>query len=141
MPGLAGRAPQTASGVGPGREEGVGAFPARVCGYRQCPTGCGPILPYGLGKITFSTGSADPKASFLKVLDGVALVRKKYNKTIVEVDGHTDSVGKPDYNQKLSERRATALAQSLIGKGIKQERTITVGAAETRPVASNVTES
>ena len=91
--------------------------------------------------ITFSTGSADLNASFLKVLDGVALVLKKYDKTIVEVDGHTDSVGKPDYNQKLSERRATAVAQSLIGKGIKQERTITVGAGETHPVASNDTES
>lgn len=91
--------------------------------------------------ITFSTASADLNASFLKVLDGVALVLKKYDKTIVEVDGHTDSVGKPDYNQKLSERRATAVAQSLIGKGIKQERTITVGAGETRPVASNDTES
>ncbi len=91
--------------------------------------------------ITFSTASADLNASFLKVLDGVALVLKKYDKTIVEVDGHTDSVGKPDYNQTLSERRATAVAQSLIGKGIKQERTITVGAGETRPVASNDTES
>lgn len=91
--------------------------------------------------ITFSTASADLNASFLKVLDGVALVLKKYDKTIVEVDGHTDSVGKPDYNQKLSERRATAVAQSLIGKGIKQERTIIVGAGETRPVASNDTES
>ena len=91
--------------------------------------------------ITFGTASADLNASFLKVLDGVALVLKKYDKTIVEVDGHTDSVGKPDYNQTLSERRATAVAQSLIGKGIKQERTITVGAGETRPVASNDTES
>jgi outer membrane protein OmpA-like peptidoglycan-associated protein len=91
--------------------------------------------------ITFSTGSAELSASFLKVLDGVALVLKKYDKTIVEVDGHTDSVGKSDYNQKLSERRATAVAQYLIGKGIKQERTITVGAGETHPVASNDTES
>lgn len=91
--------------------------------------------------ITFSSGSADLSASFLKVLDSVALVLKKYDKTIVEADGHTDSVGKPDYNQKLSERRATAVAQYLIGKGIKQERTITVGAGETHPVASNDTEA
>lgn len=91
--------------------------------------------------ITFSTGSADLSTSFLKVLDGVALVLKKYDKTIVEVDGHTDSVGKPDYNQKLSERRAGAVAQYLIGKGIKQERTITVGAGETHPVAGNDTEA
>ncbi|MEO8157150.1 MAG: OmpA family protein [Betaproteobacteria bacterium] len=93
------------------------------------------------GNITFSTASADMNASFFKVLDGVALVLKKYDKTIVEVDGHTDSVGKPDYNQKLSERRASAVAQYLISKGIKQERTITVGAGEMHPVASNDTEA
>ncbi len=93
------------------------------------------------GNITFSTASADMNASFFKVLDGVALVLKKYDKTIVEVDGHTDSVGKPDYNQKLSERRASAVAQYLISKGIKQERTLTVGAGEMHPVASNDTEA
>lgn len=93
------------------------------------------------GNITFMTGSADLNASFFRVLDGVALVLKKYDKTIVEVDGHTDSVGKPDYNQKLSERRANAVAQYLISKGIKQERTLTVGAGEMHPVASNETEA
>lgn len=91
--------------------------------------------------ITFTTGSADLSPSFPKVLDGVVMVLKKYEKTIVEADGHTDSVGKPDYNQALSERRATAVAQYLIGKGIKQERTIVIGAGENHPVASNNTDA
>lgn len=91
--------------------------------------------------ITFKTGSADMNASFFKVLDGVGLVLKKYDKTVIEVAGHTDSVGKTDYNQALSQRRAEAVGQYLIGKDIKQERIITIGGGENHPVASNDTES
>jgi len=91
--------------------------------------------------ITFKTGSADLNASFFKVLDGVALVLKKYDKTVIEVAGHTDSVGESDYNQALSERRANAVAQYMISKGIKQERIITIGGGENHPVASNDTEA
>ena len=91
--------------------------------------------------ITFRSGSADMNASFFKVLDGVALVLKKYDKSVIEVAGHTDSVGGTDYNQALSDRRAHAVAQYLISKGIKQERTITIGGGELHPVASNNTEA
>jgi outer membrane protein OmpA-like peptidoglycan-associated protein len=91
--------------------------------------------------ITFKTGSADLNASFFKVLDGVALVLKRYDKSVIEVAGHTDNVGKTDYNQALSERRANAVAQYLISKGIKQERVIPVGGGENHPVASNDTEA
>ena len=91
--------------------------------------------------ISFKTGSADLSASFFKVLDGVALVLKRYDKTVIEVAGHTDSVGGTDYNQALSERRAGAVAQYLTSKGIKQERIITIGGGENHPVASNDTEA
>ncbi len=91
--------------------------------------------------ITFSTGSANLNNSFFKVFDGVVLVLKKYEKTIIEVDGHTDSVGKPEYNQKLSEQRATAVVDYLASKGIKRERIITIGAGENHPVADNATEA
>ena len=72
---------------------------------------------------------------------GVALVLKKYDKTVIEVAGHTDSVGGTDYNQGLSERRAGTVAQYLVSKGIKQERIITIGGGENHPVASNDTEA
>lgn len=91
--------------------------------------------------ITFQSGKSQLNDSFLKVLDGVALVLKKYEKTIVEADGHTDSVGKPDYNQKLSEQRAGAVVNYLVSKGIRQERTITIGAGENHPVAGNDTDA
>jgi outer membrane protein OmpA-like peptidoglycan-associated protein len=89
--------------------------------------------------ITFSSGSSDLNASFFKVLDSVSLVVKKYDKTIVEFAGHTDSVGSEASNQALSERRANTVAQYLISKGLKNERVIVIGAGESRPVASNAT--
>jgi outer membrane protein OmpA-like peptidoglycan-associated protein len=91
------------------------------------------------GNITFKTDSSDLNADFFKVLDSVGLVLKEYNKTIVEVAGHTDSTGAAEYNQSLSERRAHTVATYLAGKGVMDQRIITVGAGETRPVATNDT--
>ena len=91
--------------------------------------------------ITFSSGSSDLNARFFRVLDSVSLVLKKYDKTIVEIAGHTDSVGSTASNQSLSERRANTVGQYLIGKGLNTERTIIIGAGETRPVASNDSET
>jgi outer membrane protein OmpA-like peptidoglycan-associated protein len=90
--------------------------------------------------ITFATDSSDLNAQFYNALDGVAMVLKEYEKTVVEVAGHTDSTGSDQYNQALSERRAQSVASYLGSHGVKQSRLITVGAGETRPVASNDTE-
>src|ERR1043166_7830347 len=91
------------------------------------------------GNITFATNSADINPSFYKVLNSVDVVLKEYDKTLVEVAGHTDSTGGAQHNQQLSERRANAVAQYLEGQGLRSDRVITVGAGETRPVASNDT--
>jgi outer membrane protein OmpA-like peptidoglycan-associated protein len=91
--------------------------------------------------ITFRTGSAELNDAFFKVLDGVVLVLKKYDKSVIEVAGHTDNVGAKEYNQSLSQRRAGSVAQNLTGKGITQERIITIGGGEDHPVADNGTES
>lgn len=89
--------------------------------------------------ITFATGSADLNARFFPVLDSVSKVVAKYNQTLVEVAGHTDSVGTAESNQTLSERRANTVAQYLVSKGIVRDRTIVVGAGENMPVADNST--
>ncbi len=89
--------------------------------------------------ITFATNSADLNASFFRVLDSVDIVLKKYEKTLVEVAGHTDNVGSDQANQALSERRANTVAQYLQAHGLRSDRLITVGAGETRPVATNDT--
>src|SRR6201996_5907942 len=91
------------------------------------------------GNITFKSDSSELDPSFFKVLNSVNIVVKKYNKTVVEVAGHTDSTGAPDYNQKLSERRANSVAQYLENQGLANNRVVTVGAGETRPVADNGT--
>jgi len=91
------------------------------------------------GNITFKSNSADLDPSFYKVLNSVNIVVKKYNKTVVEVAGHTDNTGSTEYNQKLSERRANAVAQYLESQGLANNRVVTIGAGETRPVADNST--
>lgn len=91
------------------------------------------------GNITFKSNSAELDPSFFKVLNSVNVVVKKYNKTVVEVAGHTDNTGAADYNQKLSERRADSVAQYLESQGLANNRVVTVGAGESRPIADNAT--
>jgi outer membrane protein OmpA-like peptidoglycan-associated protein len=91
--------------------------------------------------ITFATNSADLNAQFYSALDGVSMVLKEYNKTVIEVAGHTDSTGSDQYNQQLSQRRASAVAGYLGSHGVDGQRLMTVGAGETHPVASNDSEA
>jgi outer membrane protein OmpA-like peptidoglycan-associated protein len=92
------------------------------------------------GNVTFRTNSADLNQQFFAVLDSVALVLKEYDKTVVEVAGHTDSTGSRQLNQELSERRASTVANYLTSRGINSKRFIVVGAAFDHPVATNATE-
>jgi outer membrane protein OmpA-like peptidoglycan-associated protein len=92
------------------------------------------------GNITFRTDSSDLNAQFYKVLDGVALVAKKYDKTIIEVAGHTDNTGTSAYNRDLSQRRAGSVARYLMSRGVADARIMTAGGGEDYPVASNATE-
>lgn len=91
------------------------------------------------GNITFATDSSDLSPAFFDVLNSVGKVLSEYNKTVVEVAGHTDSTGSDAYNQGLSERRANAVATYLRGHGVISERLITVGMGESRPIADNST--
>lgn len=91
------------------------------------------------GNVTFKTDSADLSPAFFDVLGSVAKVMEEYEKTVVEVAGHTDSRGSQSYNQGLSERRARSVAQYLSSQGIDQQRLITVGMGEGMPVADNTT--
>ena len=95
-------------------------------------------LPDG---VTFDFGKANLKSQFYPALDNVASTLAQYNQTIVEVSGHTDSVGSDAANQTLSIQRANSVGNYLIGKGLVRERFEIVGFGETRPVASNDTDS
>jgi outer membrane protein OmpA-like peptidoglycan-associated protein len=91
------------------------------------------------GNITFATNSADLNQGFFAVLDSVAVVLKEYDKTAVEVAGHTDSTGTKQINQSLSERRASTVANYLTSRGTNAKRFVIVGAADSYPIASNAT--
>jgi outer membrane protein OmpA-like peptidoglycan-associated protein len=91
------------------------------------------------GNITFDTNSADLSANFYPILDQVSATLVEYGDTVIEVAGHTDSVGGAAYNQALSERRARSVAAYLTSRGVKPERLMIVGDGENHPVASNAT--
>lgn len=91
--------------------------------------------------ITFDFDRYDLKSEFRPVLDNLASTLNEYSQTRIEVVGHTDSKGTDSYNQTLSQNRANAVAGYLGGRGVASSRMIVSGAGETRPVASNDTES
>lgn len=90
--------------------------------------------------ITFALNSSSIDTSFKEVLGSVALVLEEYEKTLVVIEGHTDSSGSDSYNQQLSERRAVAVGQVLDDKGVSVQRMVIIGYGEERPVASNATD-
>ena len=91
------------------------------------------------GNVTFATDSADLSSAFFEVLNSVGKVLKEFDQTVVEVAGHTDSTGSEAYNQALSDRRASSVAQYFAAKNISMQRLISVGMGESRPVADNGT--
>lgn len=90
--------------------------------------------------ITFDVDQSDIKSDFYQVLNSVGLVLKEYDKTIIDVSGHTDSDGSDAYNQQLSERRAASVANYLVAQNLRPERFQVLGLGESRPIASNNTE-
>lgn len=91
--------------------------------------------------ITFDVDSAVVQPEFSETLVAVGLVLKKFNKTIIDVYGHTDNSGSDEYNLSLSQRRAVAVATVLANQGIDQRRFYIEGLGEQDPIASNATET
>ncbi|MEX1266906.1 MAG: OmpA family protein [Woeseia sp.] len=93
------------------------------------------------GNVTFASDSSDLNPAFFDVLTSVSKVMEEFDKTVVEVAGHTDSTGSDAYNQALSERRANSVSRYLQTQGINSQRMITIGMGESMPVADNSTTS
>jgi len=91
------------------------------------------------GNVTFATNSSDISSSFYPVLDSVALVINEFEKTYVDVVGHTDSTGAADYNQRLSERRAQSVSDYLRSRDVLPQRLLVRGMGASSPIASNDT--
>jgi len=89
--------------------------------------------------VHFDFDKASIRAEDRPILDEAVNTLKEYGTIAIAVDGHTDRVGTEQYNQKLSERRANAVADYLADHGIARSRMTIEGFGESKPVASNDT--
>ncbi|MBV1917392.1 MAG: OmpA family protein [Sphingomonadaceae bacterium] len=95
-------------------------------------------LPDG---VTFDVDSSALKPQFRSTLDQIAQSLTTYPDSLIDVYGHTDSTGSEQYNQALSERRASTVANYLVMRGVSAARARSQGYGETMPVASNETDA
>ena len=91
------------------------------------------------GNVTFETNQSAIRSNFYPVLNSVSLVLKEYEKTIIEVSGHTDSTGSDALNQTLSDQRAASVASYLTAQGIDARRVLAQGFGKRNPIADNAT--
>lgn len=98
------------------------------------------VLKKAVHGIQFETNNAVIKTSSYPILNKVVTMMKKNPSYKLHISGHTDNVGKPAQNMKLSKERAAAVVKYLTKKGIKSSRLRSDGFGGTKPVASNKTE-
>jgi outer membrane protein OmpA-like peptidoglycan-associated protein len=89
------------------------------------------------GVIRFDRADATLASDSFPTLDRLAEVARACPKVRIEIQGHTDSEGTPERNQKLSDRRAQAVVDYLVEKGVDAAKLNAVGFGETLPVAPN----
>jgi outer membrane protein OmpA-like peptidoglycan-associated protein len=94
-----------------------------------------------LGDVLFDTAQATLKPGAASTMDRLAQFMRDYGERQVKIEGHTDSRGDETYNIGLSERRAMAVRDALLQRGIEPQRIRTVGLGEGYPVASNDTQA
>lgn len=105
--------------------------------------GCPKVLTETVSKeirVLFDTNKSTIKTQYDADIEAVAKLMTDYPTAKVEIQGHTDSRGSADYNQKLSESRAAAVVKVLTDKyGIAADRISSVGYGAAQPVADNKT--
>jgi outer membrane protein OmpA-like peptidoglycan-associated protein len=90
-----------------------------------------------LGDVLFDTGQATLKPGAYATIDRLANALKEDPARKVMIEGHTDSVGSDDYNQRLSENRAQSVQSALMQRGVAPDQITALGKGESTPVASN----
>ena len=123
-----------------------GALKAQAAAPAPAPAAPAPApAPVNVEKITYGADAFfDFDKSVLKPegrakLDDLAQKVKGINLEVIIATGHTDSIGSDAYNQRLSERRATAVKNYLVSRGIEASRIYTEGKGKKQPVADNRT--
>ncbi|MEQ1755015.1 MAG: OmpA family protein [Micropepsaceae bacterium] len=89
--------------------------------------------------ITFPVDGDQVNPAFYNTLAAVGEVLNEFNKTTIEVSGHTDSTGNDNYNRDLSQRRANSVAYVLQQNGVMPQRMYVQGFGEAHPIATNAT--
>jgi len=92
-----------------------------------------------LGDVVFEAGKASLQPSAMTAIDRLAQLLAVYPERSVRIEGHTDSAGDDAANQMLSERRADAVRDALLARGVEAARVEAVGYGEARPIADNGT--
>jgi outer membrane protein OmpA-like peptidoglycan-associated protein len=112
---------------------------ARIPGTSVERVAPGLLLIHFDSDVLFDVDSAAMGSGGRATVEEVAAVLQEFPKTAVVVQGHTDATGSEEHNETLSERRARAVENVLIGRGIDQGRITAVGYGEAHPVADNDT--
>jgi len=96
-------------------------------------------INFAAKNILFQTGKAILLNPSYKQLDQVAAILKEDAGLKLNIEGHTDNVGKPEMNQALSQKRADAVKAYLLKKAVTEDRLTATGFGDTMPVADNKT--
>jgi len=92
------------------------------------------------GPIKFKTGKSEVDPACDRTMTAIAAILSDYPGFHVQVDGHTDNVGSPEANRKLSQDRAEAVVKYLVAKkGVDAKRLSAKGFGDTNPIADNKT--
>ena len=94
-----------------------------------------------LGDVVFDAGKASLQPSAMTAIGRLAQLLSVYPERSIRIEGHTDAVGDDAANQELSLRRAAAVRDALLARGVDASRIEAVGYGATRPIADNRTES
>lgn len=99
------------------------------------------LLQKAMQGIEFETGKATIKQKSFPLLDQIAATFIENKNYIIEVQGHTDNTGKDEVNRKLSDKRANAVKDYLVNKGVPAARMTAVGYGPDKPIADNSTKA
>lgn len=100
-----------------------------------------PPKDFVLDNVYFESGKSALKPTSFKALNDLVEILKIKNTMVVEIQGHTDNIGKEEENLKLSQARADEVRKYLISKGITDSRVSAKGYGQTMPVADNANEA
>ncbi|WP_201094653.1 OmpA family protein [Thiocystis minor] len=123
-------------------EKAIAKLRAREAGFADLGgtyTPRGVLLRLMEAELRFSPGQATLPAGELASLERIAALLKEQPELTVRIEGHTDSLGGAELNLSLSQRRAEAVRQSLIERGVEAVRLSVEGIGAARPIADNAT--